>query len=167
MKKLALLAISFFVMNPVSAREISSVIVDSVQLTVDGPALQTSRVGGQYSVSGSNVSVTSLGGWNGDANGANAPSMSAGSYAINDYGAAFNFTESIFFGDSSSQSQNSLTTEGRVDGPRLYSESTQYQGGTAGNLAGTLTTTGAPSVTAGGPGTTVIGQRSVELSVFR
>ena len=39
--------------------------------------------------------------------------------------------------------------------------------GTAGDLAGTLTTTGAPSVTAGGPGTTVIGQRSVELSVFR
>ena len=75
MKKLALLAISFFVMNPVSAREISSVIVDSVQLTVDGPALQTSRVGGQYSVSGSNISVTSLGGWNGDADGSNSPSM--------------------------------------------------------------------------------------------
>ena len=93
--------------------------------------------------------------------------MSAGSYAINDDGAAFNFTESIFLGDTSSQSQNSLSTEGRVDGPVLYSESTTYQGGTAGDLAGTLTTTGAPSVTAGGPGTTVIGQRSVELSVFR
>ena len=70
-------------MSPVSAREITHTIVDSVQLTVDGPALQTERVGGQYSVSGSNINVTTLGGWNGDALTGGAPDLSAGSYAIN------------------------------------------------------------------------------------
>ena len=39
--------------------------------------------------------------------------------------------------------------------------------GTAGSLAGTLSSTGIPTVTAGGAGTTAIGQRSIELSVFK
>ena len=153
-------------MSPVSAREITHTIVDSVQLTVDGPALQTERVGGQYSVSGSNITVSTLGGFDGTfTNG--APDHVNGSYAVTTNGSAFTFSESITAGDTISVDQSALTSGGRVDEPVLYGDSTQYQGGTAGSLAGTLTPTGVSTVTAGGAGTTAIGQRSVELSVFR
>jgi len=60
MKKFILLA-AFCAMAPASAAEIRSTIVDSVQLTVDGPAIQSTRIGSEYSVSGTNISVTTLG----------------------------------------------------------------------------------------------------------
>ena len=168
MKKVALLwAAPVLLMSPVSAAEIRSTIIDSVQLTVDGPALQTSRVAGQYSVSGSNVSVTTLGGWNGDALNGGAPDISAGSYDIDTDGQAFTFTESVLFGDGAATDQTALSSGGRVDEPVMFGDSTQYQGGTAGSLAGTLSPTGISTVTAGGAGTTGIGQRTVELSVFQ
>ena len=153
-------------MSPVSAREITHTIVDSVQLTVDGPALQTERIGGQYSVSGSNITVTTLGGF--DATFTNgAPDHVNGTYAITTNGSAFNFSESITLGDTITADQTALTSGGRIDEPVLYGDSTQYQGGTAGSLAGTLSATSIPTVTAGGAGTTAIGQRSIELSVFK
>ena len=148
------------------AREITNTIVDSVQLTVDGPALQTTRVGGQYTVSGTNITASTLGGF--DATFTNgAPDHVDGSYALTTQGAAFTFSESITLGDSITDHQATLTSGGRIDEPILYGDSTQYQGGTAGSLAGTLSNTTIPSVTAGGAGTTAIGQRSVELSVFQ
>ena len=61
MKRL-LLAFSLFFTTPVFAGEITSKIVDSVQLGVQGAAVQSERVGGQYAVSGTNINVTTLGG---------------------------------------------------------------------------------------------------------
>ena len=90
-----------------------------------------------------------------------------GSYAITTNGSAFTFSESITAGDTIVTDQSALTSGGRLDEPVLYGDSTQYQGGTAGTLAGTLSTTSIPTVTAGGAGTTAIGQRTVELSVFQ
>jgi len=153
-------------MSPVSAREITHTIVDSVQLTVDGPALQTERIGGQYSVSGSNINATTIGGF--DATFTNgAPDHVNGVYAIGTNNQSFTFSESITLGDTIVTDQTALTSGGRIDEPVLYGDSTQYQGGTAGSLAGTLSATGIPTVTAGGAGTTAIGQRSIELSVFK
>ena len=153
-------------MAPVSAREITHTIVDSVQLTVDGPALQTERIGGQYSVSGSNINATTIGGF--DATFTNgAPDHVNGVYAIGTNNQSFTFSESITLGDTIVSDQTALTSGGRIDEPVLYGDSTQYQGGTAGSLAGTLSATGIPTVTAGGAGTTAIGQRSIELSVFK
>lgn len=153
-------------MSSVSAREIKSTIVDSVQLTVDGPALQTTRIGGQYTVSGNNVNVTTLGGFDGTfTNG--APDHVNGQYAIGTNNQSFTFSESITLGDTIVVDQAALTSGGRLDEPVLYGDSTQYQGGTAGTLAGTLAPTGISTVTAGGAGTTAIGQRTVELSVFQ
>ena len=164
MKKIILLAL--LATAPASAAEIRSTIVDSVQLTVDAPAITSTRLGSQYSVSGTNVSVTTLGGLTGASTTAPA-TISAGSYDINTDGQAFQFSESAIVGDVAVTSQSSLDTGGRVETPNLYSQTTQYQGGTAGSLAGTLSGTGIPTVTAGGAGTAAIGQRTVELSVFR
>jgi len=150
----------------VSAAEITSRITDSVQLTVDGPMVQSTRIGSSYSVSGTNVNVTTLGGLTTGSNTA-PPALTDGAYAINTNGQAFNFSESATVGDVAVTSQSSLSSGGRIDTPNIYGNTTQYQGGTPGSLAGTLSPTGIPTVTAGGAGTSAIGQRTVELSVFQ
>ena len=63
--------------------------------------------------------------------------------------------------------QTALATNGHVATPNIYGETIQTQGGSAGDLGGVLSATSIPTVTAGGPGTTAIGQRTVELSVFQ
>ena len=165
MKKVALLAAPFLMMSPVSAGQINSIITDSVQLTVDGPALQSTRIGSSYSVSGSNISVTTLGGLTGAT--ATAPGTpGSSSYDINTDGQAFTFSESITVGDTPVTGQVALST-GVFSAPNLYGDSITNTGGTAGSLAGTLSATSVPSVVAGGAGTTAIGQRTIELSVFQ
>ena len=140
------------------AGEVRSIITDSVQLTVEGPAVQTTRIGGSYSVNGTNIGSTSLGG----------AVKGAGTYAIDTSGESFTFSESYNASDAISTTQSALSNTGLVDGPKLYGSSTTQIGGTAGTLAGTLSSNGGPAtVTAGGAGTTAIGQRVVELSVFQ
>jgi hypothetical protein len=153
MKRLAFI-FSLFLVTPVSAAEITSKIVDSVQLSVQGAAVQSNRVGGSYSVSGSNIDVTTLGGVGG-----------AGSYGINTNGGAFSFSETSVTADTVVTNQSA--TAGTIASPNLYSNSTTQLGGDKGSLSGTLSPTGTPTVTAGGSGTTATAQRSVELSVFK
>ena len=153
MKRLALI-FSLFLINPVSAAEITSKIVDSVQLNVQGAAVQSSRVGASYSASGTNINVTTLGGVGG-----------AGSYGINTNGQAFNFSETSITADTVVTNQSAAN--GTIASPNLYSDSTTQLGGSAGALAGTLSPTGVPTITAGGPGSTGTAQRTVELSVFK
>jgi|TARA_R100001460_G_scaffold7025_3_gene18168 hypothetical protein len=165
MKRLFLLASALFLATPVSAAEITSRITDSVQLTVDGPAVQSTRIGSSYSVSGSNISVETLGGL--AVGSATAPALATdGSYDINTDGQAFSFSETTQIGDTPVTSQ-SCCSGGQIAAPNLYGDSITSSGGTAGTLAGTLTAAGVPTVTAGGAGTTAIGQRTIELSVFR
>ena len=165
MKKLLLLML-LASSTAATAGEIRSTIVDSVQLTVDGPMVQSRRIGSQYSVSGTNVNVTTLGGLTIGSNTA-PPALTDGSYAISTNGQAFTFSESATVGDVAVTTQSSLSSGGRIDTPNIYGDTTQYQGGTPGSLAGTLTPSGVATVTAGGAGTTAIGQRTVELSVFQ
>ena len=166
MKKLFLLAL--LATAPASAAEIRSTIVDSVQLNVDGPAIQSTRIGSEYSVSGTNISAGTLGGLNhSQASITNPATLINGSYSVTNAGQAFTFSETAIIGDVPITSQTELTNNGRVDQPNLYGDTVQTQGGTALALAGTLSATSVPTVTAGGPGTSAIGQRTVELSVFR
>ena len=72
-KVITALAASFFVMPSSFAAEITSRITDSVQLGVQGAAVQSSRVGASYSVSGTNIQSSTFGG----------ASSGAGSYGIN------------------------------------------------------------------------------------
>lgn len=177
MKKLLLLASTLFLASPVMASEITSRITDSVQLTVDGPALQTTRLGSSYSVSGSNISATTLGGLRRPTQitrelntGVNTDPLDIqlGTYEVNDDGAAFTFSETAMVGDKPITDQTQLTTNGRVAEPVLYGDSITTLGGTSGTLAGSLSASGAvPTVTAGGPGSTAIGQRTIELTVFQ
>jgi hypothetical protein len=153
MKRLALI-FSLFFTTPAFAGEITSKITDSIQLSVQGAAVQSERVGASYAVSGTNINVTTLGGVGG-----------AGSYGVNTNGQAFTFSETSITADVDVTSQSAAN--GTIASPNLYGNSTTQLGGSAGTLAGTLSGTGVPSVTAGGPGSTGTAQRTVELSVFK
>ena len=153
MKKL-LLVFSLFFTIPVSAAEITSKITDSIQLSVQGAAVQSTRIGASYGVSGTNISSSAFGGTAG-----------AGTYDINTAGQAFSFSESYNAADTVVTSQT--VSSGTIASPNLYSNSTTQLGGDKGTLAGTLSPTGVPTVTAGGSGTTATGQRTIELSVFK
>jgi hypothetical protein len=148
MKRLAFI-FSLFLVTPVSAAEITSKITDSVQLKVDAAASQAIRVGAQYSASGTNIQSSSFGGVGG-----------AGTYSINTAGQAFTFSESLIDADTTPAS----VSTGAI---APYGNITSTAAGSAGSLAGSLSGTGVPTVTAGGAGTTATGQRSIELSVFK
>ena len=115
-------------------------------------------------ISGGIDSVTTLGGLTGGTATA-AATPCTNSYDINTDGQAFSFSETITVGDTPVTSQTALSG-GLFTTPNLYGNTITSAGGTAGSLAGTLSATGIPTVTAGGAGTTAIGQRTIELSVF-
>ena len=153
MKRLALI-FSLFLTTPAFAGEITNKITDSVQLSVQGAAVQSVRLGGEYSVSGTNVKANTFGGVG-----------TSGSYDINTAGQAFSFSETKRTADTDVTTQS--VSNGVIASPNLYGDSVTQLAGDKGSLAGTLSPTGVPTVTAGGAGTTATAQRSVELSVFK
>ena len=182
MKKLLLVLCGVtFLGSAASAAEVRNVITDSVQLTVNGSATSTSRLASEYAVSGSNITATTLGGVSAGTAGT-AMTITDGDYEVTTGGQAFTFSESGITGDSlvTTQAVDSttgnilthntygelVTTTGNILTHNTYGDLTTTTGGTKGTLAGTLSATTIPSVTAGGQGTTAIGQRTVTLSVF-
>ena len=59
-----------------------------------------------------------------------------------------------------------LTSAPTVGQVSLFSDQTSYAAGTAGDLAGSITSSGTVSITAGGAGTSAIGQFVSEITVI-
>ena len=139
----------------------------SVQLSVSAGATQVERIGTAYSVSGSGVDTTyTATGGSAVTDGIGSLSVSSGVGAIptleatqKTAGSAFSFSQSFTQGDAISQSAPST---GAVSN---FSNQTSTGSGTAGDLAGTITTAGAVTVTAGGAGTVATGQFVNELTI--
>ena len=147
------------------AAEITNSITDTVQLTVNGAGISNTRMGSSYAVSGNNIDVTAIGTLTNAS--ATAPAgLTGGDYDIETNGASFNFSEEVTIGDTVVTTQATDATLGTLDAASIYSENYMDLGGTKGTLAGTLSATGIATVTAGGQGTTAVGQRTVSLSVF-
>jgi len=135
----------------------------SVQLTVDAARTTATRIGSQYSVSGSNVNTT---------DGTTAGTISSGtitsgvmspgniSATQKTAGEAFSYSQSYLQGDAVSTSAPSVGAVGN------FSSQTSYAAGSAGDLAGTLSTTGAITLTAGGAGSSATGQFVSEITVI-
>ena len=135
----------------------------SVQLTVDAARTTATRLGSTFSVSGSGVNTT---------DGTTAGTVASGSITSGILtpnaitatqatdGNAFSFSASYTAGDAI---PTAAPTVGEVGN---FSSQTSYTAGTAGNLAGTVTTAGALTVTAGGAGTTATGQFVSEITVI-
>ena len=141
-----------------------SVMSSSVQLNVDAARTTSTRIGNSYSVTGSGVNTTdgttsgALGGLGAATNGVNALTTVTASQAT--AGEAFSFTNTYTEGDAV------ITTAPTVGEVSAFSNQTSYTAGTAGDLAGTIGTDGAISITAGGAGTSAIGQFTIEITVL-
>ena len=135
----------------------------SVQLTVDAARTQATRIGSSFSISGSNIDTT---------DGSTANTVSAGTITSGVYspgtiaatqdtaGAAFSFSQSYTQADAlptSAPSTGAVPNFGSV---------LSYSAGTAGDLAGTVTSAGNLTVTAGGAGTSATGQFVSEITVI-
>lgn len=135
----------------------------SVQLTVDAARSTATRIGSSFSISGSNIDTT---------DGSTANTVSAGTITSGVYspgtiaatqdtaGAAFSFSQSYTQADAV---PTSAPTVGQVPN---FSSVTSYTAGSAGDLAGTVTSAGVLTVTAGGPGSTATGQYVSEITVI-
>ena len=163
MKK-ALIAFSMiFMASPALAGGIVSKHATSVQLTVDAARATSTRLGSSFSISGSNIDTT---------DGSTANTVSAGTITSGVYspgtiaatqdtpGAAFSFSQSYTQADAIPTSAPSVGTVGNLTGQ------TSYASGTAGDLAGTVTSANVLTVTAGGAGSTAIGQFVSEITVI-
>ena len=135
----------------------------SVQLNVDAARSTATRIGSSFSISGSNIDTT---------DGSTAGAVSAGTITSGVYnpgtitatqdtaGSAFSFSQSFTQGDAV---PTSAATVGDIQN---FGSMTSYTAGTAGDLAGTVTSAGVLTVTAGGAGTSATGQYVSEITVI-
>ena len=135
----------------------------SVQLTVDAAQSTATRIGSSFSISGTNIDTT---------DGTTVDTVSAGTITSGIYapgtiaatqdtaGSAFSFSQTYTQGDAV---PSAAVTTG--DTPN-FSNVTAYTAGTAGSLAGTIDNAHTMSVTAGGAGTSAIGQFVSEITVI-
>ena len=155
--------LTFFAVSPASA-DITHAIKSSISLTVDGAASQAIRQPSSFSVSGSNVTLGTppvLGTFSSGT----ALGYTPGAYSITTAGDSFSYSESYIEGDDVPTVLSTTVTAGVVPALRTFGNTTTTSGGVAGTLAGTLATDGALTITAGGAGTTAIGQVIQELTI--
>ena len=142
--------------------DITHRLSSSVQLNVNSAATQATRIGSSYSVSGSGVDTT---------DGTTANTISAGTITSGVYapgtisatqdtpGAAFSYSATY------TQADAVPTSAATVGAVQNFGSMTSNAAGTAGDLAGTITSAGAITLTAGGAGTQATGQFVTELTV--
>ena len=152
--------------TPVKA-DLTHRLTSSTQLTVDAGVTAVTRAPNTYSTTGSGVTttITANGAAASNLGGITAVSASTGlaTFAVPDavqttQGNSYSYTQSIGLGDSVA----AAPTTGSV---AAYSNQTSSAGGTVGNLAGTIATSGAMALTAGGAGTSATGQFVSEITI--
>jgi len=155
--------LTFFAISPASA-DITHAIKSSISLTVDGAGSISTRVPSSVAVSGSNVTLGTAPTL-GTLTSGTALGYTPGAYSITTAGDSFSYTESYIEGDDVPTVLSTTVTAGVVPAMPIFSSNTTTSGGVSGTLAGTIATDGALAITAGGAGTTAIGQVIQELSI--
>ncbi len=168
MKKLLFLLLPGLVVATPLRADVRHAITTSTQLTVNGAYTDASRIGSTYAVSGSNIKVAT------DAHfgkltagtATTAATLDVGAYDVNTAGSAFSFSESWTQGDATAAMGAGVdVTSGVVADMPAYGETLTMSGGVAGSLAGTITSAGVVTLTAGGAGTSAIGSVESLLSI--
>ena len=142
--------------------DITHRLSSSVQLQVNSAATQATRLGNSYAISGNNVNTT-----DGTTTGAVATGdITSGIYSPGSIdatqataGEAFSFSTSFTQADAI---PTSAATTGEIQN---FGIMTSNAAGTAGDLAGTIDSAGSMALTAGGAGTSAIGQFSSEIII--
>ena len=162
MKK-AWIAFGMLLMTASAAQaDITHKISSSVQLTVDAAASQATRIGSSYSVSGSNVSITTEGGL-GALTAGSAVGYTATDYSAPTDGTSWSFSEAFTEGDATPT--GTTITSGVAASIPAFGSVTTTAGGVAGSLGGSIDSSGTMSLTAGGAGTSATGQFVTEIYV--
>ena len=164
MKK-ALIAFGMLLMTATAANAggLVSKHASSVQLTVDAARATSSRIGSSFSISGSNIATT---------DGTTAGTVSAGTitsgvYSPGTISAVQGTDEAAFsFSQSYTQADTVPTAAVSLGSAPNFSSVTSYAAGNNTDLAGTVTSAGVLTVTAGGAGSTAIGQFVSEITVI-
>ena len=142
--------------------DITHKLSSSIQLQVNAAATQVERIGSSFSVTGNGVDTT---------DGNTASTVSVGTITSGVYspgtiaatqdvpGAAFSFTQSYTQADAVATSAPTVGTVGN------FSTQVSTAAGTKDTLAGTITSAGVMTLTAGGAGTVATGQHVTELSI--
>jgi hypothetical protein len=163
MKKILPIVMLLMTTSAAQAGGLVSKHASSVQLTVDSARTQATRIGSSFSISGSNIDTT---------DGSTAGAVSAGTITSGVYspgtitatqdtaGSAFSFSQSYNQADAI---PTGAPTVGEVPN---YGSVLSYTAGSAGTLAGTITSAGVIGVTAGGAGTSATGQFVSEITVI-
>ena len=144
-------------------------LTTSTMLSVDGAATVSTRLGSTYSSSGTNIKVADsadFGGLTAPGSVTAAATMKQTDYEINTAGSAYSFSESFTYGDAVAPIGTGVdVTSGIVADMPAFGNVTTQSGGVAGTLAGTITSAGVMTITAGGAGTDATGQFVSELTV--
>ena len=155
---------------PAANADLTHRLTTSTQLTVDSAYTSGTRLGSTYTVSGNNIKVdTSNSGHFGTMTAGSATAAATqdlGTYDINTAGSAFSFSESWTQGDAINAIGAGVdVTSGVVGDMPAYGTNFTSSGGVAGTLAGTITSAGVMTLTAGGAGTSATGQFVSEITV--
>jgi hypothetical protein len=164
------LPIIFLFGAPAVRADLVHTLSTSTQLSVNGAATVSERIGSTYTVSGTNIKV---GTGNSDVFGGltagsatAAATMKAGTYDVNTAGSAFSFSESWLQGDAIPAIGSGVdVASGVVADMPAFGETTTQSGGVAGTLAGTILSSGVMTLVSGGAGTTATGQFVSTISV--
>ena len=143
-------------------------MTSSTQLQVNGAYTDATRIGSTYTVSGSNIKVATDAHFGKMTAGTAtaAATLDVGAYDVNTAGSAFTFSESWTQGDVvNAIGSGADVTSGVVADLPAYGEVLTMSGGVAGSLAGTITSAGVTTLTAGGAGTTATGQFVTEIEL--
>ena len=144
-------------------------LTTSTQLTVDAAYTSGTRLGSTYTVSGSNIKVASENDHFGKLTAGSATAaatLDVGAYDINTAGSAFSFSETWTQGDAINAIGSGVdVTSGVVADMPAYGTNFTSSGGVKGDLAGTITSAGVMTLTAGGAGTSATGQFVSEITV--
>jgi len=168
MKKAFLLFGMLLMSAPIARADLIHRLSTSTQLTVNGAYTDASRVGSTYAVSGTNIKVATdqhFGKLTAGTATA-AATLDVGAYDINTAGSAFSFSETWTQGDATNAIGSGVdVTSGVVADMPAYGETFTSSGGVAGTLAGTITSAGVSTLTAGGAGTSAVGQFVSEITI--
>nr|BAR23037.1 hypothetical protein [uncultured Mediterranean phage uvMED]BAR23146.1 hypothetical protein [uncultured Mediterranean phage uvMED] len=163
MKRIAFVFGITFLALP-SHADITHKIQSSVSLSVDGAGSVAIRQPSSMAISGSNVTLDTTPAL-GTLTSGTALGYTPGAFSITTAGDSFSYSESYIEGDDVPAVLSTTVTSGVVPALPAYSNVTTTSGGVAGTLAGTIATDGAISITAGGAGTSAIGQVIQELTI--
>ena len=162
MKKQIILGLAMLGIATPAMADITHKMQSSIQLTVDGAGSVANRIGSTYSVSGNNITLDTAGGL-GTLTAGSAVGFSAADYSITTAGDAYSFSETFIEGDATPTA--TTITSGVAPTLPMLGSTTTTSGGVAGTLAGSIGSDGVFTITAGGAGTTAIGQFITELSI--